>query len=487
MNPAPPQVRIAIVGAGFAGLCMAIRLQQSGQNDFVIIERGATVGGTWRDNSYPGAACDIPSHLYSLSFEQNAGWSRKYPTQAELYAYLRDLAEKYRLLAKIRFNSELLGADYDDGARRWRLRTGTGELTAQILVLATGSLCEPRLPDIPGIERFAGRRFHSSRWDHDFDLAGKRVAVIGTGASAIQFVPEIAPVAAALQVYQRTPSWIIPRPDRPITRVERFLLRRVKPLQWLYRWLIYWTHESRVLGFVLHPGLMKLFQKLAERHLRQQVADPELRRRLTPGYVVGCKRVLISNDWYPALQRPNVEVIDAPIREVREHSVVTADGRERAADALILATGFYATDNPIAGLIRGSGGRTLAQAWQHGEEAYLGSLVHGFPSLFFIVGPNTVLGHSSMVFMIETQVEYILRCLALMQRENATALEVRQEVQAHYNETLQQRLRGSVWATGCKSWYQHSSGKITALWPGFTFSFWRRTRKFEPADYSLQP
>jgi cation diffusion facilitator CzcD-associated flavoprotein CzcO len=480
-----PDFEVVVVGTGFAGLCMAIQMKKEGRRDFVLIERGSSVGGTWRDNNYPGAACDVPSHLYSFSFEPNPNWSRKYPTQPELYAYLRGIARKYNLLPHIRFNHNFLGAAYDPTAGLWRIRTSGGEISARIMVSGAGGLAEPKLPDIKGVQSFRGKTFHSSQWDHDYDLAGKRVAVIGTGASAIQFVPEIAGKVGRLDVYQRTPNWIIPRPDRAYSGLEKWLFRILPFTRRLHRGWIYWSHEARVMGMVIHPGLMKIFQKLAERHIRKQVRDPAFRRRVTPDYTIGCKRVLISNDWYPALQRPNVDLITDGIREIRENAVVTTDGSVREVDCIIFGTGFYATENPMAGMIQGLGGQTLAQSWVNGEEAYLGTLVKGFPNLFFIVGPNTGLGHSSMVFMIETQVAYIMRLLSHLRDGNAGSLEVRAEVQDRYNRKLHERLGGSIWATGCNSWYKHRSGKITALWPGFTFGFWLRSRRFREDDYTL--
>lgn len=480
-----PEYEVAIVGTGFAGLGMAVRLKQAGERRFVLLERAGSVGGTWRDNHYPGAACDVPSHLYSFSFAPNPGWSRKYPTQPELRAYLERVAVDHGLAQHIRFDCELLAADYDEAAQLWRVTTTRGSLTARTLVSASGGLSEPKLPAIAGVERFRGKTFHSSRWDHEYPLAGKRVAVIGTGASSVQFVPEIAGRVGQLDVYQRTPNWIVPRPDRAYTEVERWMFARLPLARRLHRARIYWQHELRVLGMVSHPGLMKLFQKLAERHIRRQVPDPALRAAVTPNYTIGCKRILISDDWYPALQRPGVSLVTSPIEEVREDAIVTADGQARPVDCIIFATGFYATENPIAGRIRGRGGQSLAEAWAGGEEAYLGTLVKGFPNLYFIVGPNTGLGHSSMVFMIETQVEYILRLLALRQAARAAALEVEPAAHDAFNRELQRGLAGSVWATGCKSWYQHRSGKITALWPGFTFGFWLRAQRLRRDDYLL--
>jgi cation diffusion facilitator CzcD-associated flavoprotein CzcO len=478
-----PHHDVLIVGSGFAGLCMAIQLQKAGQDDFVLIERGNDVGGTWRDNQYPGAACDVPSHLYSFSFEPNTDWSRKYPTQPELLTYLRGVADKHGLRPKIRFNANLEHAAYDVAAQRWTVNTSQGVMTARVVVSGSGGLAEPKLPDINGVESFAGTTFHSSRWNHDIDLAGKRVAVIGTGASAIQFVPEIAPNVGRLDVYQRTPNWIVPRPDRAYSGLEKSLFRLLPITRQLHRSAIYWGHETRVVGMVLNPAFMTLFQKIAERHIARQVADPVLRATVTPDYTIGCKRILISNDWYPAISRDNVDVITDGIREIKPHSIVTADGTEREIDVLIFATGFYATDNPIAEVITGAQGQTLAEAWADGEEAFLGVQVKHFPNLFFVVGPNSGLGHSSMVFMIEAQVRYIMEVLGLMRARRATSVDIRPDVQDRFNARLQQRLGGSIWATGCQSWYQHRSGKITALWPGFTWEFWMKTRRIDSKNY----
>lgn len=486
----PPDYGTAIVGTGFGGLAMAIKLREDGQDDFIIIERGASVGGTWRDNQYPGAACDVPSHLYSFSFAPKTDWSRIYPTQPELHAYLRQIADDHRLLPNIEFNSTLTGAAFDDANQLWRIEVvkdgDTRRFTARALVLANGGLAEPKLPDLPGIEKFAGKTFHSSRWDHGYPLAGKRVAVIGSGASAIQFVPQIAPKVEHLDVYQRTPNWIIPRPDRPYSERAKRLFARLPLLRRLYRAFIYWGHEARVFGLVLNPGFMKLFQKIAERHIDRQVTDPALKAKVTPDYLIGCRRILISNDWYPAVSRANVDLITDGIREIREHSIVTRDGKERAVDCLIFGTGFYATDNPIGAVVHGRDGVTLASEWRNGEEAYLGTMVKKFPNLFLIVGPNTGVGHTSMVFIIESQVALIRRLLARLRNSGSGTLEVRAEVQDEFNRKLQAQLRSSVWSTGCKSWYQHRSGKITALWPGFTFSFRRQTRAVSERDYVLE-
>jgi len=479
------EVDVAIVGTGFSGLCVATALKEQGGRSFVLLERAATVGGTWRDNHYPGAACDVPSHMYSPSFAPNPDWSRSYPTQPELYAYLQRLAANRGLLPHIRFDTTLTGAAWDATARCWRLSTSRGALSARHLVLGNGPLAEPKLPDIPGLGSFAGKTFHSSQWEHDYDLAGKRVAVIGTGASAIQFVPAIVDRVGRMDVYQRTPNWIIPRVDEPYSAARKAMFRYVPPTRWLHRARIYWAHEARVMGMVIHPALMRHAEKLALAHIRRQVRDPALRAKLTPDYLMGCKRVLISNDWYPALAKPQVELVTDPIREITPRGVVSADGTLREADCIIFGTGFYATENPIAARIRGRDGRSLAGVWQGGEEAYLGTTVAGFPNLYLMVGPNTGLGHNSIVFMIEAQTALLMRLLRLAERERARELEVLPEVQQRYNAQLQRRLAGSVWATGCNSWYKHRSGKITALWPGFTFGFWLRTKRFRRADWRL--
>ncbi|MEX1669807.1 flavin-containing monooxygenase [Zhongshania guokunii] len=479
------ETRIIIIGTGFAGLGMAIRLKEMGIDDFIIIERASDVGGTWRDNRYPGAACDVPSHLYSFSFEPNNEWSRVYPTQPELEAYLQNVTDKWDLRPHIRFAHTLTGAHYQQNSGHWLVNTSGGDFRARFVISGNGGLAEPKLPDIPGVENFSGHHFHSATWDHNYSLAGKRVAVIGTGASAIQFVPKIADAPAKLSVYQRTPNWIIPRKDRAYHRLEKWLFKRLPITRKLLRGKIYCQNEIRVLGMVLHPALMKIFRMIASRHIRRQVTDPSLRTTVTPTFPIGCKRILISNDWYPALQKPNVEVLSSGIKEITATSIIGKDGSERAVDCIIFGTGFYATDNPIAAMIHGRDGRVLADVWANGEEAYLGSSVHGFPNFFFIVGPNVTLGHSSMVYMIETQIAAISRVLTAANALAADAVEVRAEVQQAYNKELQNRLGGSVWATGCDSWYKHRSGKITQLWPGFTFSFRRRNRDFKQADYTF--
>jgi cation diffusion facilitator CzcD-associated flavoprotein CzcO len=481
------QTRVAIIGTGFAGLGMAIRLKQEGVDDFVVLERAEDVGGTWRDNSYPGCQCDVPSHLYSLSFATNPDWSRTYSPQPEIWDYLRRCAHEHGVMPHIRFGHAVTGAAWDDEARTWRIETSRGPVTARVLIAGNGPLSEPQIPDLPGADSFEGAVFHSAQWDHEHDLAGERVAVIGTGASAIQFVPRIQPEVEKLHVFQRTPPWIVPHTDRPITRVERWLYRRFPALQRLLRGAIYWSRETLVLGFSVNQRLMAVPERLARAHLARQVPDPELRRKLTPDYRIGCKRILLSNDWYPALTKPNVELVTDGIREIRPRSVITADGTEREVDTIIYGTGFKVTDPPAAEHIRRADGRSLAEVWQGSPQTYLGTSVARFPNLFFLIGPNTGLGHNSMVFMIESQLTYILDCLRTMERDRVAAVAVRPEVQAAYNRELQAVLPRTVWNSGCKSWYLDATGRNTTVWPDFTWKFRQRTRRFDPASYVLEP
>ncbi|MBX5441163.1 MAG: NAD(P)/FAD-dependent oxidoreductase [Solirubrobacteraceae bacterium] len=482
-----PHHHVVIVGCGFGGIAAAVRLREAGFADVAILEKADDVGGTWRENTYPGIACDVPSHLYSLSFAPNPAWSRTYSEGGEIWAYLRDVARRHGLYERTRFGCELLEAAWDEDARRWRLRTTQGPLTADAVVSATGPLHEPAIPDLPGLETFAGTAFHSARWDHGHDLAGRRVAVVGTGASAIQFVPRIQPRVAHLTVFQRTPPWVLPRTDRPLRPWEQRLYRAVPAAQRAMREAIFWARELLVVPF-LHPRLAGWVERAARAHLARQVRDPQLRAKLTPGYRIGCKRILLSNDWYPALTRDNVEVVTDAIAEVRPHAIVTADGREHPVDTIVFGTGFHVTDLPIAERVVGRGGRRLADVWGGSPQAHLGTIVHGFPNLFLLLGPNTGLGHNSVVYMEEAQAGLVVAALRHLRATGAAALEPRPEAQAAYVAEMDARSRGTVWTSGgCRSWYLDATGRNSTLWPGSSFAFARRLARLRPEELALIP
>ena len=475
--------KVAIIGAGFAGLGTAIRLRQQGEESFVVLERAAQVGGVWRDNTYPGCACDVQSHLYSFSFAPNPDWSRRYSPQAEIWRYLRDCVARFQLARHLRFNQALLDAAWDAGAQRWRLQTSAGALTAEVLVSAAGALSEPSVPRLPGLETFAGKAFHSSRWDHGYDLAGKRVAVIGTGASAIQFIPHLQPRVEKLLLFQRTPPWVVPRLDSAIGPGARKVLRRSALARAAVRLHLFLTRELFALPF-LRPALAHLVRLLALQFLQRSVRDPLLREKLTPRYEFGCKRVLLSDDYFPALQQPNVEVITDSIREVRAASILTSDGAERPIDALIFGTGFEVRDLPIARLVHGRDGRSLEQVWEESPRAHLGTTVQGFPNLFILQGPNTGLGHTSVILMIESQIDHVLSALRHMRAHGVAAVEPRAEAQQAFVSRVDQKMQRTVWlAGGCRSWYLDRTGRNFTLWPGFTFSFRSRVQTFRPAEY----
>ncbi len=481
-NQAAP--RLLIIGSGFGGLGMAIQLQKAGIEDFLLLEKAAEVGGTWRDNSYPGAACDVPSHLYSFSFEPKTDWSRTYAPQAEIHGYMLHCVTKYQLRSRIRCNAEVASAAFDAAAALWRVTLSTGEeLCAEVLISACGQLNQPAYPALPGIEQFAGEAFHSARWRHDLNLSGKRVAVIGTGASAIQFVPQIQPQVAELKLFQRSAAYVLPKPDRAYRPWELALMRRLPWLQRLDRGFKYVQHEVRGLAFISMPWLMKLFRFSFERHLKQHISDPQLRSQLQPNYPMGCKRILISNDYLPALTQPNVTVISEAISRISETAIITDDGREHPCDVLIYGTGFAATDFLAPMQIRGLGGQELNQAWRDGAEAYKGVSVSGFPNLFILYGPNTNLGHNSIIYMLESQFRYVLGCIDLLRQQGARYVDVKATVQQRYNQQIQASSHRTIWEQGCSSWYKTASGKSTNNWPGYTFTYRQQTRAPEPDDY----
>jgi cation diffusion facilitator CzcD-associated flavoprotein CzcO len=479
--------RVAIVGSGFSGLGAAIRLKQEGIDDFLLLERAADLGGTWRENTYPGCACDVPSHLYSFSFAPNPNWSRTFSGQQEIWDYLRAVAREHGLDAQIRYRHEVTSARWDAAASRWLIQTSAGELSAALLIVGAGPLAEPRMPAIEGIEDFRGRIFHSARWDHERPLTGERVAVIGTGASSVQLIPKIQPQVSRLHVFQRTPGWVLPQRDRAITGLERRLYRRFPLAQRLVRYAIYGARELYVLPF-MRPREGSPPERVARRHLSNQVSDPRLRARLEPSYRIGCKRVLLSDSYYPALQQPNVELVTDGIERVTERGVLTSDGVERELDTIVLGTGFHAADFPLGEWISDGAGRTLKQAWHGSPHAYLGTTVSGFPNLFVMVGPNTGLGHNSIVYMIESQLRYLLECIRYMDRHGIESFDVREPRERRYNERLQRRLAPTVWNSGgCVSWYRDAHGRNTTIWPGSTWPFRRQLRRFKPGDYELRP
>jgi cation diffusion facilitator CzcD-associated flavoprotein CzcO len=472
-----------IVGSGFSGLAMAHRLKQDGREDFVVLERADDVGGTWRDNTYPGCRCDVPSHLYSFSFAPNPDWSTTFSPQPEIQAYLKRVAADQGLLAHVRLGCELEDARWDPAARLWRLRTSSGEIEARYLIAGPGPLHEPKFPDVPGLGEFRGTVFHSAAWDHDHDLRGRRVAVVGTGASAIQFVPQIQPEVEQLHLFQRTPAWVMPRRDRPLSRFERRLYRRFPAAQRLMRGAIYWARELFALPMI-HNTLSPVTRRLGIRHLESQVPDPDLREKLTPAYAPGCKRILQANDYFPALARENVDVVPEGIAEVRESSIVGTDGTEREVDTIIFGTGFHVTDLPIGDRIRDGEGLTLSERWGGSPQAYRGTTVAGYPNLFILLGPNTGLGHNSVVVMAEAQADYVMAALRRARAAGAAAVEVTPEAQDEWNAEIQRRMKGTVWTEGgCSSWYFDRNGRNTTLWPDFSYRFVRALGTFDPAAH----
>jgi len=483
-SPAVREVAVAIIGSGFAGLGMAIALERRGEEDFVVLERAGDVGGTWRDNSYPGAACDVQSNLYSFSFAPNPDWGRSYSEQPEIQAYLQATADRFGVRKHCVFGADVQSARWDEAARCWHVTTSAGEFRARVLISAAGALADPTYPDIPGLDSFAGTVMHSARWDHSHDLSGEAVAVIGTGASAIQVVPAIQPVVESIAVYQRTPAWVIPRTDRPVRPWMRRLYRYVPGLQRGIRGFLYLFREFLVIGMAKNRLFLRPVATLARTHLHRQVRDPKLRTALTPDYTIGCKRILISNDYFPAVAAPNAELVTAGIAEIRPHSIVARDGVERPTDTIVLATGFHVTDLPIAEKICGRDGRPLADVWSAGMVSNRSATVAGFPNLFLLVGPNVGVGHTSMVYMIESQVAYVDDALQTMDAEGLEVLETTPEAQEAWRSLIAEKSKGTVWLTGgCASWYLDRHGHNTTLWPDFTFRFRKLTRKLDRENY----
>ncbi|MFH8346202.1 flavin-containing monooxygenase [Streptomyces sp. NPDC018045] len=480
-------VRVAVIGSGFGGLGAAVRLRRQGITDFVVLERAGSVGGTWRDNSYPGCACDVPSHLYSFSFAPNPEWPRSFSGQPHIRAYLERVTDTFGLRPHIRFDSEVRSLRWNGEELHWEVETARGALTADVVVSATGPLSDPKVPDIPGLDSFPGKVFHSARWDHDYDLRGKRVAMIGTGASAIQIVPSIQPTVDRLTLFQRTPAWVLPRADRKISGLERRLHARLPATRAVRRGLLWGIRELQVSAFTKRPGELGLIEGLAKGHMKRAVKDPALRAKLTPDYRIGCKRILLSNTYYPALTRPNVDVVASGLTEVRGNVLVAADGTETEADAIVFGTGFHVTDMPIAHRVTGANGTTLAEEWKDGMEALRGATAAGFPNFLTIIGPNTGLGNSSMILMIESQLNYLvdfMRQLDVLGRK--IALNARPSAVHAWTRGVQRRMERTVWNTGgCDSWYLDANGRNTTVWPGTTAEFRKVTREVDLAEYEV--
>ncbi len=477
------------MGAGFSGMGLGIRLRQRGHTDFVILDQAADVGGTWWMNRYPGCACDVQSHLYSLSFAPKSDWTRHFGPRAEIQSYLSDCVDRFDLGRHLRLNTRVDQACWDAEKKRWLITDQDGIVRcAKFLVTAIGGLSRPNTPAIDGLDSFSGTVFHSQQWPDKLDLRDQRVAVIGSGASAIQFVPQIQPDVARLDLYQRTPQWILPKPDRPISPRRRDLFRRFPFVRRLFRFGLFLTLESRLPAFTRYPFLSAFHRRQARAYLRTHINDPALRNKLTPNYEMGCKRVLMSNDFYPSVCQPNVKVITDGITRITPDSIIDDHGRSRQVDTIILATGFKATSPVPVGMIRGRNGRDLANAWKDGPRAYKGTTVHGFPNLFMLLGPNTALGHNSVLLMIESQINYVLDALAWCQRTGRDTLEVTDRAEKNWNQELHKRLGRTVWNRGsCASWYRHPlSGRNTTLWPRFTFVFRYLCRRFDPAAYDTR-
>ncbi|MEJ5256139.1 MAG: NAD(P)/FAD-dependent oxidoreductase [Acidimicrobiales bacterium] len=480
--------RVAILGAGAGGLCMAIALRRAGIDSFVIFEKSDGVGGTWRDNTYPGACCDAKSHLYSYSFELWPEWSQHFAAQPEILDYFEHCADAYGLRPHLRCNTEVTALTWEEESREWIVETRSGERSRfDVVVSGLGQLNRPFVPDIEGLERFEGTTFHSARWNHDHDLTGRRVAVIGNAASGVQFIPQIAPKVAQLYVYQRSANWILPRINPPYSERTKQLFRDVPGAMRLYRAFLYVSYESRFSMMRRDSRLGRMIEVLAKRYLESVVDDPELREALTPDFPAGCKRLLISSDYYPALTRENVELVTSPIDHITSEGIVTEDGKLRPVDTIIFGTGFDSTHFLAPLVVKGRDGRTLEDVWREGAEAYLGIAVSGFPNLFMLYGPNTNLGHNSIIFMIECQVHYIMRLLDRMMRVGRSCVDVVPEVMAEYNRELQQAMHETVWESGCRSWYKNEYGKVTNNWPHTTLRYWLETRRPKPAAFELRP
>ncbi|WP_390893259.1 flavin-containing monooxygenase [Mycobacterium deserti] len=473
-----------IVGAGFTGIGAAIKLAEAGVDDFVILDRSDRIGGTWRDNTYPGAACDIPSLLYSFSFVKNPTWSRAYSPAGEIRQHIEDMADAFDVRRRIRFGVEVNGLEFGEADGVWIVKTtGSKRFRAKTVVLASGPLPDHKWPDIRGLETYEGHKIHSARWDHGYDFAGKRVAVIGTGASAVQIIPELVKHAEFVKVFQRTPGWVTPRLDVAMPATAQTLFTKVPAVQQLARQILFWGHEASATALVWDSPLTGLVARLGKAHLRRQVKDPWMRRQLTPDFTPGCKRMLVSSDYYPALQQDNCKLIDWPIATMSPVGIRTSDGVEHHLDAVVFATGYdvHLTGPPYP--ITGIGGRSLADEWADGARAYKSIQASGYPNLFFMTGPNSGPGHNSLLVYVEGQIDYAVRAITTVLDENLRYLDVREEVQQRYNERIQKRLTKTTWMTGCNSWYLTKDGFNASMFPGFATQYLRQMRDFRFGDY----
>lgn len=473
-----------IVGAGFTGIGAAIKLAEAGVDDYVILERSDRIGGTWRDNTYPGAACDIPSLLYSFSFVKNPDWSRAYSPADEIRRHIEDMADEFDVRRRIEFGVEVDALEFDDDTGTWSVgTTGRRRFRARTVVLASGPLPDHAWPDIRGLDTYEGHKIHSARWDHDYDFSGKRVAVIGTGASAVQIIPELVEQAEFVKVFQRTPGWVIPRLDVAMPAAAKTLFAKVPATQQVARQLLFWGHEASATAMVWNTPLTGLVARLGKAHLHRQVSDPWLRRQLTPDFTPGCKRMLVSSDYYPALQKPNCKLIDWPIATISPVGIRTSDGIEHHLDAIVFATGYdvHLTGPPYP--VTGVGGRSLADEWQRGAQAYKSIQAHGYPNLFFMTGPNSGPGHNSLLVYVEGQLDYAVTAITTILDQNLRYLDVRADVQRRHNERLQKRLTRTTWMSGCSSWYLTADGFNASMYPGFATQYLRQMRDFRFSDY----
>jgi cation diffusion facilitator CzcD-associated flavoprotein CzcO len=486
-GPLPREVRVAIIGAGFGGIDAAIQLHAAGERDLIVLERADGPSGCWRANHYPGVACDVPSNLYSFSFAPNPNWSRTYSPGGEIADYVESVAREYGALDHVRFGVTVTHARWIETDEQWELETDHGTLRSQFVVGATGPLTEPVYPDIEGRESFDGIQMHSARWEDDVDLRGKRVAVIGTGASAIQLVPEVAKIASQVDVYQRTAPWVLPRTDRPTTALERWLFRAMPFTQRLSRAWTYATRELIVAGMRGNRLVRGTLEALGRAQLRRQVPDAALREQLTPEFDIGCKRILLSNAWYPTLAKPDTHVVSEPIAAITPTGVVTADGTARDVDAIVYSTGFHVTDSPLADAIVGEGGQTLAQHWGGSPKCYLGTTIDGFPNLFMLVGANSGVGHTSILLTIEWQVGYLTQAIAAASREGISSYALRPPIMQAWVDEIDRRSEGTVWlAGGCKSYYVDATGRNATTWPTYTWKLRDRLAQFDPAAYVVR-